>query len=449
MKYHEINFDGLVGPTHNYAGLSSGNIASVSHRGDISNPRAAALQGLAKAKALADRGYPQALLPPHERPSIPALRQWGFDGKRDEEVLAAAARLAPDLLAAASSASAMWAANACTMTPSLDSGDGLVHFTPANLHSKLHRSLEPRFTQSILRAVFADEDRFRVHDPLPGGEAMADEGAANHTRLTSGPAGPGLHLFVYGRGALGNLPDRPRRFPARQSRESSEALARRHRIAARQCLFIQQAPEAIDAGVFHNDVIAVGSQQVLLLHETAFLDQKRTLEEIRKAFSALGGELRVIEVPAGRVSLKEAVDTYLFNSQLLPLPGGGMLLVVPAECAGSQAVSELLEDYVSDDSNPIREVLAFDLRESMRNGGGPACLRQRVVLNTNETRHLRGRIFLDEALNKDLETWVKNHYRDHLSPADLADPRLLEESRLALDELTGILHLPALYPFQK
>jgi succinylarginine dihydrolase len=450
MKYREINFDGLVGPTHNYAGLSLGNIASTSHKGQVSNPRSAALQGLKKARSLAGRGFAQAILPPHERPSITALRGLGFSGKTDEEILSAALRSAPALLAAASSASAMWTANACTMTPSIDSADNRAHFTPANLNSKLHRSLEAGFTESVLQAIFADEERFLVHPPLGGGDALADEGAANHTRLGADASAPGLHLFVYGRSTLDLSLPHPGKYPARQTRESFEAIARLHGIPDNQRILVQQSPQAIDAGVFHNDVIAVGSQDVLLLHEEAWQSQPQALEAIRNAFGQLNGkELRVIEVSRRDLSLKEAVSTYLFNSQLLPRPEGGMLLVAPAECGGSRAVHDLLQQWLEDADNPIAEVLEFDLRESMQNGGGPACLRQRVVLNANETRHLRGQILLDDALCDQLEAWVDRHYRDHLTPADLADPRLLDESRLALDELTGILHLPGLYSFQK
>ena len=51
----EFNFDGLVGPSHNYAGLSFGNVASFSNVKSASNPKQAALQGLAKMRALAGK----------------------------------------------------------------------------------------------------------------------------------------------------------------------------------------------------------------------------------------------------------------------------------------------------------------------------------------------------------------------------------------------------------
>lgn len=449
MNYREINFDGLVGPTHNYAGLSHGNLASESSQARVSKPREAALQGLHKARALATRGIPQAVLPPHERPSIESLKSWGFTGPNPSAILARAAREDPLLLAAASSASAMWTANACTMAPSCDTADRRAHFTPANLFSNLHRAIEAPFTFRLLQFLFPDPGRFSLHPPLTGGEAMADEGAANHTRLT-GSSGKGLHLFVYGRSALNPLLPRPSRFPARQSLESSRAIARLHRLDPDQVVFLQQAPAAIDAGVFHNDVVSVGHADTFICHQAAFAHGRADLERLAAAFSRLtGSPLRLIEVPATHISLPEAIRTYLFNSQLLPLPDGGLLLVTPQECRDSPAVTALLQDWLSDPEVPIEEVLSFDLRESMRNGGGPACLRQRIFLSDVETTAINGRVLLDDALFHDLEHWIRKHYRSELHPADLADPQLLEESRRALDALTGILQLPSLYPFQR
>lgn len=449
MRYRDINFDGLVGPTHNYAGLSHGNVASVSHKGDCSSPRAAALQGLRKARSLSERGYPQAVLPPQERPSVKALRNWGIHGRTDADVIAAAALQQPMLLAAASSASAMWTANSCTMTPSCETGDERVHFTPANLLSKLHRSIEAEFTTRLLRSIFSDGERFAVHEPLRGGDALADEGAANHTRFCS-PADPaGLHLFVYGRSVFNSSLPKPHLFPARQTLESFQAIARRHGIHPDQTVYLQQSPDAIDAGVFHNDVISVGNQDVFLYHESAFLDIDSSIGQLAGRFRELtGDELKLIPVRHDQVTLKDAVSSYLFNSQLLEKEDGSQLLVVPSECREIASVSGLLDCWLADPSNPVSEILAFDLRESMRNGGGPACLRNRVTLNSNEMRHLRGRVLLDDSLFAELEAWILKHYRDELAPEDLADPELLNEGRTALDELSQILHLPGLYDFQ-
>lgn len=446
----EVNFDGLVGPTHNYAGLSLGNVASLSHKAEVSNPREAALQGLAKMKFLADRGFVQALLPPLERPDVNALRALGFNGTDDAGILARAAKEAPALLAAASSASSMWTANAATVAPSADTADGRCHLSAANLSSKLHRTLEGPQTARVLRAIFADESRFRVHDPLPGGDAMADEGAANHTRLCPTYGEPGLHVFVFGRCALddGTSP-RPRRFPARQTREACEALARRHGLDASRVCLIQQNPAAIDAGVFHNDVISVGNADMLLYHEEAFLDGEHAVEDIRAAYAqACGGELHTLRVSSEEVPLADAVKSYLFNSQLLSLPDGGMLLLCPMECRENERVSAWLASQLADAASPLRAVEALDLRESMKNGGGPACLRQRVVLTEEERSSLPAGVFVTDQTYPRLVEWVQRHYRESLSRDDLADPLLLEESRRALDELTALLGTGPLYTFQ-
>src|SRR6185312_6376895 len=197
-----MNFDGLPGPTHNYSGLARGNLAAERNAQQVANPREAALQGLAKMRALAARGHAQGVLPPHERPSVPALRALGFGGS-DHDVIETAGRDAPELLAACSSAAAMWAANAATVSAAADCGDGRIHFTPANLVTHFHRALEAPTTTRVLRAIFADQTRFCVHDPLPAAPQFGDEGAANHTRFTRRSGEAGVEFFVYGRRAFG------------------------------------------------------------------------------------------------------------------------------------------------------------------------------------------------------------------------------------------------------
>ena len=444
MSAREFNFDGLVGPTHNYSGLSFGNVASKANAGVPSNPRAAALQGLAKMKALADRGFAQGVLPPQERPSIPLLRRLGFAGS-ETEVIAKAAREAPALFSASLSASSMWTANAATVSPGADTADGRVHFTPANLASKLHRAIEPETTARVLEAIFPEGPHFAHHEPLPATPQMGDEGAANHTRFCPMSGEAGVELFVFGASGFDTDAPAPRKFPARQTREASEAVARLHGLDPARVVFAQQDPQAIDAGVFHNDVIAVGSGPVHFCHEQAFLERDAVHRRLRDAFP---GELAVIEVPASRVSLADAVSTYLFNSQLLARPDGTMLLVVPEECRRHAGVSEYLDELTAG-GGPIHEVLSFDLRESMRNGGGPACLRLRVELDDAQALAANPRAILDDTLHAKLSDWVRRRYRDRLAPADLADPALLTECREALDELSGLLGLGSVYPFQR
>ncbi len=446
MHATEINFDGLVGPTHNYAGLSFGNVASLHNEKSVANPRAAAQQGLRKMKRLADLGFAQAVLPPQERPSLRLLRQLGFSGK-DADVLAKAAKEAPELLAAASSASAMWTANAATVSPSADTRDGRVHFTPANLCSKLHRAIEHEETRRMLAAIFADDARFVVHDALPGTSALADEGAANHTRLCSAYGEPGIELFVYGRAEYRRGQNEPQRFPARQTFEASRAVAQRHGLREERTIYAQQNPAVIDAGVFHNDVIAVGNCTTLFCHASAFVGQQAVYDTLSASLSALGAPFTVIEVPEAEVSVADAVTSYLFNSQLLTSNAGVQLLVVPAECRENAPVAAYLDRLVAA-GGPIHEVLEFDLRESMKNGGGPACLRLRVVLNDAERAAVVPKIWMNEALFTHLEAWINAHYRDRLAPEELADPALLAESHAALDALTQLLGLGSLYDFQ-
>lgn len=444
MTALELNLDGLVGPTHHYGGLGLGNVASQRHRHEASNPRAAALEGIAKMRLMVSLGVPQAVLPPQERPLVSALRDVGFTGD-DAGVLTAASRDAPELLSAVASTSSMWAANAASVSPAADTPDGRVHLTPANLVSQFHRSLEPPATARVLARIFAAEARFAHHTALPATLPFADEGAANQLRLCPAHGEPGVELFVFGR--EGDA--RPGgRHPARQSLAAAQAVARLHGLAPERTLFVRQSDAALDAGVFHNDVIAVANENVLLVHERAYADGPATLDLFRGAYGrACGPGLVVIEVPEREVSLPDAVDTYLFNSQLVTLPGGGMALVCPAECREHPATTRWL-DSLTAMGTPVATVHAVDVRQSMRNGGGPACLRLRVVLTPAEFAAVHPGVLATPARLDLLEAWVRRHYRDHLTVADLADPALLDESRRALDELTGILDLPGLYRFQ-
>lgn len=439
----EANFDGLVGPTHNYAGLSWGNVASKSNVNSVANPKEAALQGLAKMKQLADRGYVQGILPPHERPHVPTLRALGFEGN-DRQILERAAATDPSILAAVSSASAMWTANAATVSPSADTADHRVHFTPANLSAKFHRSIEHKVTGRALKSIFTDESYFAHHPALPSVSHFGDEGAANHTRLCGRYGEPGVELFVYGQVAFNEQAPAPAKYPARQTLEASRSVARLHGLTDRHAVFAQQNPAAIDAGVFHNDVIAVGNGNCLFYHELAFLDEDRMLSDIRDRLT--GAELAAVRVSAADVPMADAVASYLFNSQLLNTPDG-MLLAVPGECREIASVSRYLDQLVKADG-PITHVEVFDVKQSMRNGGGPACLRLRVVLNDEELHAINRGVILTDALYDRLVAWVNAHYRTELDQQDLADPMLLDEVRKALDELTGILGLGSIYDFQ-
>ena len=438
MAAIEINFDALVGPTHNYAGLAHGNLASRRHGSSISNPKAAAMEGLAKMKLLMDLGVKQGVLPPQHRPDIGALRRLGFSGS-DSDILKAAYRADPVLLAACSSASAMWAANAATVSASADTTDGRVHFTPANLVSQFHRSLEAQSTATVLQAIFPDRARFAHHPPLPAAMQFGDEGAANHTRLAMSHDGPGIGLFVYGRAAFEADAAAPAIYPARQTREASMAVARLHQLHQGAAMFLQQNPAAIDAGVFHNDVICVGHLNVLLCHEVAFIDTAASIAHLHESFERrCGGRLHVILAGQHVFPIDQAVRSYLFNSQIVSLPDGSMTLIAPRESAETDAARRFIDTILAAD-NPIRSVHYVDIRQSMRNGGGPACLRLRVPLNDAELAAVHPGVILTPKLHARLVSWVEHHYREQLAPEDLADVRLLDESRQALDELAEIL----------
>ena len=438
----EANADGLIGPTHSYAGLSPGNLASSLNEGQESNPRAAVLQGLDKMKRLADLGLPQFVLPPHERPNLPFLRSLGFSGT-DAQVVERSWKEAPTFAAAASSASPMWAANAATVTPSADSADGRVHFSPANLVTNLHRSLEHAQTKRALDALFPDPARFAVHDALPSVAHLADEGAANHVRLCADHGEPGVNLLVWGREAYEPWSGA---YPARQTREASEALARRHGTSG--AVFARQSKAAIAGGTFHNDVVCVGALETLFHHDLAFEDTAGTHAAIRAA--AKGFEPIFVEVSSADLPLADAISSYLFNSMLVRIPGEDRLtLICPTETRDN-ARSHAVAQGVASSNGPIGKVEYVDVRQSMRNGGGPACLRLRVVLNDAELAATNTAMRLTEGLHGALSVWGATWYRDRLGVADLADPALLDESRGALDELTSILGLGSgFYPFQR
>ena len=446
MKSFEVNFDGLVGPTHNYGGLSYGNVASQSNSQQGSNPREAARQGLAKMKALADLGFKQGVLAPQERPDVAALRGLGFGGS-DAEVIQRAAKEAMPLLVASCSASSMWVANAATVSPSADTADGRVHFTAANLNCKYHRSIEHPTTSRVLGAMFANQQHFAHHAALPAVAQFGDEGAANHTRFCRAYGEPGVEFFVFGRSAFDTRYPAPQKYPARQTLEASQAVARLHGLTDDGVVYAQQNPDVIDQGVFHNDVIAVGNGEVLFYHEDAFLDTERVLAELKDKLARRGGNFKAICVPRAQVTVEDAVRSYLFNSQLLSRDDGSMLLVVPEECRNNERVWAYLSALTAQ-GGAIGEVRVFDLKQSMQNGGGPACLRLRVALNETELAAVNPGVIMTAPLYDTLTQWVDRHYRDRLVESDLADPQLLVECRTALDELTQILKLGSVYPFQ-
>ncbi|NVD43590.1 N-succinylarginine dihydrolase [Qipengyuania atrilutea] len=411
----EINFDGLIGPSHNYAGLSLGNIASATHKGQTSHPRAAALQGLAKMRSNMALGLAQGILLPLKRPNAALTEELALDETSDRA-----------LLAAAWSASSMWTANAATVSPAPDTRDGRCHLTPANLVTMLHRAQEWPETKRQLALAFANEKHFAVHDAVP--PSFGDEGAANHMRFCEEHGAQGVEVFVYGRPGG--------KFPARQHEQASRIVARRHGLDPERCVFIEQNSAAIEAGAFHNDVVSVANERVLFTHAEAFADQGRAYAAIAEALPAL----EVVEVPSDRVSLEEAIRTYLFNAQLVSVPGGGMALVVPSECRESEAVWGWLQEMLAG-TGPIRDVHAVDVRQSMANGGGPACLRLRVVA---DPKTVDGRFLLDEEKADNIEKVIAEHWPESIAPSDVGDPDLARQVLETRGKLLSALDLEEL-----
>jgi len=440
----EYNFDGLVGPTHNYSGLSFGNIASQHNAGTVANPKLAAKQGLQKMLTLMNLGVPQAVLPPQQRPNLNLLQDLGLTGTT-AQLLRQAHKIDPALLAAVYSAASMWSANMATISPSCNTADGRLHFTPANLSYNLHRAQESQFSYGLLKHIFADSRHFVVHNPLLGYRDLSDEGAANHNLLCSEYGAPGLELFVYGRSGFDDKTQVPLRYPARQTRLASAAIAQRHGVRSHLRCFIQQNPVAINAGVFHNDVVFVANKNVMFYHEHAFLDWPYMQQQILNFF---GGNCHFISVAEHELTLADAVATYIFNSQLVTLPDNTMALIVPDECKESSAATKVLEAVIAG-NNPIKHIKYVQCRQSMRNGGGPACLRLRVLLAPEQQPIFKQQLIMTAGLYKQLDAWVEKHYRDRLTSDDFLDPDLVLEVNTALESLTKILHLGSIYPFQQ
>ena len=411
----EINFDGIVGPSHNYAGLSLGNLAATAHAGEVSYPRAAALQGLAKMCGNIALGLVQGFFVPLPRPNVRWLEALAADANTDEV-----------LLAGAWSASSMWTANAATVSPAPDTADGRCHLTVANLVTMPHRSHEWPDTLRQLRLAFADARHFAVHDPVP--PCFGDEGAANHMRMTRTHGEPGVEIFVYGRSGG--------RFPARQHEQASRIVARRHGLDPARLLFLEQSPEAIAAGAFHNDVVAVANGCVLFCHEKAFADPVAAYAAIKRALP----QAELVLVPENSVSLAEAVRSYLFNAQLVTLPEGEQALVIPLEAHESAPVRRFLDAMIAG-NGPIRRVVPVDVRQSMANGGGPACLRLRVVA---DPATVDSRFLLDEGKAETLRKVIETHWPEQIDPQDLGSESLAESVRHARGKLLEALGLSEL-----
>ncbi|MEO5772632.1 MAG: N-succinylarginine dihydrolase [Sphingomicrobium sp.] len=416
MPLTEINFDGIVGPSHNYAGLSLGNLASTRNALQTSHPRAAALQGIEKMRTNLRLGLAQGFFVPHPRPNRPWLDELGTDIEQADAGLAANAM----------SSSFMWAANAATVSPAPDTADGRCHLSVANLRTMAHRSHEWPDTLAQLKLAFGDADHFMVHGPVPA--AFGDEGAANHMRLAPAHDGPGVEVFVYG---VSGGP-----YPARQHVEASRAIARRHGLDPERTIFAAQSEEAIAAGAFHNDVVAVANGPVLFAHEKAFADGDALITQCER----LVPDFQYVEVADADVPLADAISSYLFNAQLVTPPNGEITLILPGEARETPSVWRWVERHIAG-NGPIRREHVVDVRESMANGGGPACLRLRVVADPPT---VDPRFMADEGKLDAIAAVVERHWPAEIHISDLQRPSLIddvERARAALIDRLGLTEL--------
>ena len=436
----EINFDGLIGPTHNYSGLSEGNNASKKNYSSPSNPKNAALQGIKKVETLIACGLEQGFFLPHERPFIPGLKKLGFNGT-DEEILSSAFNHSKVLLSNFSSASSMWAANAATISPSPDTQDNKIHLTPANLNTMFHRSIETEFTYQQCKIIFPKE-YFEIHNPAVTISGYGDEGAANHLRISKSHNEKGFEIFVYGESGFKTA----KKSVKRQALEVSRSIALNHKLDMQNTFFLQQNYQAVEEGSFHNDIVSLSNENVFIAHEKAF-QNKDDLNEMLNILESKIDNFQYIEISNPEIPLKDIINSYLLNSQLITNGDGEMQLILPKEVKGYENCISWLDKL-----KQISDVKLFDfvdIRQSMMNGGGPACLRLKVILNDEERDSLNQNFLMNNERLESIKSLVEREYRDVLYPDDLKDPNLLDESRRVLDEITQIFGTGSIYEFQK
>ncbi len=430
VKLVEAQVDRIVGPTHHFGGLGVGNVASQHSEGHLSNPAAAAIQGLDKIRMVASVGVPQFVLPPHPRPDFRFLRSLGFTGT-DADVLKRSADESPRLLSAAMSCSAMWTANAATVSAAVDNAGGKLTLSVANLVGSVHRAIEPQQTLADLRRCFP---KARVVPAIAGGAALRDEGAANHMRLGSQENRPGLHVFVYG-----DRQPEPNVYWPRQTLECCRAIARIHRLPPENTFYLKQNPAAIDAGAFHNDVVATSHHDMLIFHERAFLDAEETLVSIRRRYRMLyNRKLKTIAVTENELSLQRAIATYLFNSQIVDSPDpGSPVIICPTQVEDDEDAESVLMRWKK--QGIVGRYQFAELGQSMSGGGGPACLRLRVPVTERELSDTSTQSRWSQRRHDQLRQLIEKQYPDSLTLSDLANSDFVQQtqhaSRLIHDRL--------------
>lgn len=420
---------GLSGPTYHFGGLASGNLASHQHANEHSNPKLAAMQCLQVMRLLADLGASVAVMPIQCRPHLKFLHALGFRG-RPEVVLQKVAKQDMNLLLASYSSAHVFVANAAHVCASCDARDGKVHITPANLTSNLHRMMEVPSTAKMLQSIFTDERYFKHHSPLPSQATFSDEGQANDVRLCDDAA---VHLFCYGVAQKQTT----QHFAARQSLAACQAVARLHRLDRERVIFAEQSARAIDAGVFHHDIVCASHSRFMMLHQDAFAHQEQVISQL----TAMCQDVMLVEINRRHLSLEQAVESYLFNSQLVRLGEDALAMIAPQECQQVPAAQAQIDRLLEGD-NPIQRVDYVFESEGMKNGGGPACLRLRLLLSEQEMAAVHPGVLFSNALEEKLKQWIDRYYRDRLSLEDLLDPLLIQEAQEACEALGDMLGIP-------
>lgn len=434
----EVNIDALVGPSHHFGGVGVGNKASQNSTRKPSHPRRAALEGLRKAQVVAELGVPQYVLPPLRRPLLGYLQRLGFTGEFDEQC-AQARHAEPSAYSATFSSAYMWAANAGTVAPACDCYDECTNILLANLSSSWHRWYEHSGRDIQLKRMFAGSDLNPfIHPALPPVGPLRDEGAANHMRLCNVAGDIGLHVFVYGESEDG---PRPKVNIARQTLAASRATARLLGLDPARTFFLQQHPDAIDAGVFHNDVIATSHRHLLIMHERAFINAESELQRLGEAFeSATGTALKIITVSEEELTLADAVKSYLFNSQLLTPAhdANSMVMLCAGQCQVMPPVRQLIRRWLTANDIPINDVRYVQLDESMSGGGGPACLRLRMPLPAEAIESFAPNYRLTDELLRRLIKLVDDFYPEQLKWESLSSSENLERYERAFLEFERI-----------
>jgi succinylarginine dihydrolase len=107
--------------------------------------------------------------------------------------------------------------------------------------------------------------------------------------------------------------------------------------------------------------------------------------------------------------------------------------VVPSEAWDSASVRHWLDATLAG-NGPIRRVIPVDVRQSMANGGGPACLRLRVVA---DPATIDPRFLVDDAKLDWVADVVRRHWPEQIHHDDLQSAALIgdvEGARAALLE---------------